>query len=131
MLKTAEIAVPDIRVLLIGRQFILPGGGWLIVGRDEKDNIRLEKLAQAEDAVLLMEDWPGPLAVLKKAGSQYPDQEKLARDIELAASLVVRYAKKLPKNMATGEVTCTLGITSQVIQAEPLADDIFRDWGLN
>lgn len=131
VLKTAEIAVPDIRVLLVGRQFILPGGGWLIVGRDERDNLRLEKLAQAEDAILLMEDWPGPLAVLKKAGSQYPDQEKLARDIELAASLVVRYAKKLPENIATGEVTCTLGTTRRVIQAEPLADDVFRDWGLN
>lgn len=131
VLKSAEITVPDIRVLLIGRQFILPGGGWLIVGRDEKDNIRLEKLAQAEDGVLLMEDWPGPLAVLKKAGSQYPDKEKLAGDIELAASLVVRYAKKLPENISTGEVTCTLGESRQVIQAEPLADDIFRDWGLS
>jgi tRNA-specific 2-thiouridylase len=131
VLKRAEIAVPDIRVLLVGRQFILPGGGWLIVGRDEKDNLRLEKLAQAEDAVLLMEDWPGPFAVLKKAGSQYPDKEKLARDIEIAASLVVRYAKKLPENTSTGEVTCTLGTSRQVIQAEPLADDIFRDWGLS
>lgn len=131
VLKTAEIAVPDIRVLLVGRQFILPGGGWLIVGRDEKDNIKLEKLAQAEDAVLLMEDWPGPLAVLKKAGSQYPDSDKLEKDIELAASLVVRYAKKLPENTTTGEVTCTLGTNRRVILAEPLADDIFREWGLN
>jgi tRNA-specific 2-thiouridylase len=78
-----------------------------------------------------MEDWPGPFAVLKKAGSQYPDKEKLARDIEIAASLVVRYAKKLPENTTTGEVTCTLGTSRQVIQAEPLADDIFRDWGLS
>ena len=131
MLQTAEIAVPDIRVLLVGRQFILPGGGWLIVGRDEKDNIRLEKLAQAEDAVLLMEDWPGPLAVLKKAGSQYPDSEKLERDIQLAASLVVRYARKRPVNTTTGEVTCTLGTSRRVILAEPLADDVFREWGLN
>ena len=129
VLKTAEIAVPDIRVLLIGRQFILPGGGWLIVGRDEKDNIQLEKLAQAEDAVLLMEDWPGPLAVLKKAGSQYPDREKLEKDIQLAASLVVRYARKLPENTNTGEVTCTHGTNRRVILAEPLADDIFREWG--
>lgn len=131
VLKTAEIAVPDIRVLLVGRQFILPGGGWLIVGRDEKDNIKLEKLAQAEDAVLLMEDWPGPLAVLKKAGSQYPDREKLEKDIQLAASLVVRYARKLPENTNTGEVTCTHGTNRRVILAEPLADDIFREWGLN
>ena len=131
VLKTAEIAVPDIRVLLVGRQFILPGGGWLIVGRDEKDNIKLEKLAQVEDAVLLMEDWPGPLAVLKKAGSQYPDRQKLEKDIQLAASLVVRYARKLPENTNTGEVTCTHGTNRRVILAEPLADDIFREWGLN
>lgn len=131
VLQSAEIDVPDIRVLLVGRQFILPGGGWLIVGRDEKDNIRLEKLAQPEDAVLLMEDWPGPLAVLKKAGNQYPDREKLKRDCALAASLVVRYAKKLPENITKGEVTCTLGTNRQVIHAEPLADDIFKEWGLN
>jgi len=130
VLKRAEIVVSDIRVLLAGRQFILPGGGWLIVGRDEKDNIKLEKLAQEEDAVLLMEEWPGPLAVLKKAGSQYPDLEKLERDLELAAALVVRYAKKLPEDIAKGEVTCTLGAERRVLCAEPLADDIFRDWAL-
>ncbi len=131
VVKSAEITVPDIRVLLVGRQFVLPGGGWLIIGRDEKDNFRLEKLAQAEDAVLQMEEWPGPLAVLKKAGSQYPDQEKLQRDLALAAALVVRYARKLPENISKGEVTCTLGTTRQVIPAEPLADDIFREWVLS
>jgi tRNA-specific 2-thiouridylase len=130
VLKSAAITVPDIRVLLVGRQFILPGGGWLIVGRDEKDNSRLEELAQAEDAVLLMEEWPGPVAVLKKAGSQYPDREELERDLALAASLVVRYGKKLPEKTPKGEVTYTLGTTSKVICAEPLADHIFREWAL-
>lgn len=133
ILKSAAITVLDIRVLLVGRQFILPGGGWLIVGRDERDNARLEKLAQAEDAVLLMEEWPGPLAVLKKAGSQYPDLEKLEKDLELAASLVVRYGKKQPGNTGKGtkgEVTCTLGASRRVILAEPLADAVFQDWGL-
>ncbi|MGB3211854.1 MAG: thiamine biosynthesis protein [Desulforhopalus sp.] len=131
VLKSAEIAVPDIRVLLVGRQFILPGGGWLIVGRDEKDNNRLEKLAQGEDAVFLMEEWAGPVAILKKAGSQYPDSEKLERDVQLAASLVVRYGKKLPENTPRGEVTCTLGGNRRLISAEPLADEVFREWGLN
>jgi tRNA-uridine 2-sulfurtransferase len=130
VLKSATITVPDIRVLLVGRQFILPGGGWLIVGRDEKDNIRLEKLAQAEDAVLLMEEWAGPLAVLKKAGSQYPDKERLERDLALAASLIVRYGKKLPDDTTKGEVTCTLGTIRQLIYAEPLADEIFAEWAV-
>jgi tRNA-uridine 2-sulfurtransferase len=128
VLKSVEITVPDIRILLVGRQFSLPGGGWLILGRDEKDNNRLEKLAQAGDALLLMEDWPGPLAILKKAGSYSPDNIKFEKDLELAASLVVRYAKKLPENISKGEVTCTLGANRRVIHAEPLADDVFRDW---
>jgi tRNA U34 2-thiouridine synthase MnmA/TrmU len=130
ILQTAEISVTDIRLLLVGRQFILPGGGWLIVGRDEKDNIKLEKLVQADDAVLQMEEWAGPLAVLKKAGSRYSSREVLDRDLERAASLVVRYGKKLPENISRGEVTCVLGATRRLIRALPLADDIFQDWAL-
>lgn len=130
ILQTAEISVTDIRLLLVGRQFILPGGGWLIVGRTEKDNIKLEKLIQADDAVLQMEEWAGPLAVLKKAGSRYPNWEVLERDLDLAASLVVRYGKKLPENIDRGEVTCTLGATRRLIRALPLADEIFQEWAL-
>jgi tRNA-uridine 2-sulfurtransferase len=130
ILQTAEISVTDIRLLLVGRQFILPGGGWLIVGRTEKDNIKMEKLAQDDDAVLQMEEWPGPLAVLKKAGSRYPNRVMLERDLERAASLVVRYGKKLPENISRGEVTCSLGATRRLIRALPLADDIFQDWAL-
>ncbi len=80
--------------------------------------------------MLQMEEWPGPLAVLKKAGSQYSDKERLAGDLTLAASLVVRYAKKLPEGITKGEVTCTLGGTRQVLLAEPLADDIFGEWAV-
>ncbi len=130
VLQSAEICVPDIRALLVGRQFILPGGGWLILGREEADNNKLEKLVQAEDARLEMEEWPGPLAVLKKAGSQYHDHDKLEKDLQLAAALVVRYGKKEAGNSRAREVTCILGTTRRLILAVPLADDIFRDWVL-
>ena len=128
VLQAAQISIPDIRALLVGRQFILPGGGWLIMGRDEKDNNKLEKLVQAEDARLEMDDWPGPLAVLKKAGSQYPDPNKLEKDLQLAAALVARYGKKMAENSTKREVTCILGDTSRRILAAPLADDSFREW---
>jgi tRNA U34 2-thiouridine synthase MnmA/TrmU len=130
MLQIEEIGVTDIRLLLVGRQFILPGGGWLIVGRTEKDNIKLEKLAQADDALLHMEEWPGPLAVLKKAGSRYENREVLEEDLQLAASLVVRYGKKLPANTSRGDVTCVLGTSRRVIHALPLDDAVFQDWAL-
>ncbi len=130
LLKSADISVSDVRALLVGRQFILPGGGWLILGRDEKDNDKLVRLVQKEDAGLLMEEWPGPMAILKKAGSHYPDTDRLERDLKLAASLVVRYGKKLPENTPEGEVTCSLGESRRVIKAAPLEDDVFRDWGV-
>jgi hypothetical protein len=130
ILQTTEISVTDIRLLLVGRQFILPGGGWLVVGRDEKDNIKLEKLVQADDAVLQMEEWAGPLAVLKKAGSRYPNREVLDRDLERAASLVVRYGKKLPDGVSRGDVTCILGTTRRLLRALPLDDDVFQEWAL-
>ncbi len=132
VLQKAEITVPDIRVLLVGRQFMLPGGGWLIIGRDRNDNARLEKLAQLEDAVLLMEEWPGPLAILKKAGSQYPDAERLEKDLQLAASLVVRYGKRLSEDTEATkrEVTCTIGASRRKILAQALPDKVFQDWAL-
>lgn len=130
LLQSADINVADVRMMLLGRQFVLPGGGWLIIGRDEKENNALTDLADREDAVLLMEEWPGPVGVLKKAGSRYPDEKELAIALDLAASLVVRYGKKLPAEQGPGAVTCTLRGAKSFIQAGPLADDIFRNWAM-
>lgn len=127
ILKVAGINVPDVQVLLVGRQLLLPGGGWLIVGRDEKDNEKLEALVQPEDAMLFMEEWPGPTSLLKKA-NRYENGEDLERDLQLAASIVVRYGKKLPENKDSQEVTCRYGGTSRVIEANPIAGDHFKGW---
>lgn len=129
-LQSADISVSDIRMLLLGRQFVLPGGGWLIVGRDEKENNSLIDLADREDGVLLMEEWPGPVGVLKKAASRYPDAEKLAMAIDQAAAIVVRYGKKLPAGQELGEVTCSLGGSKKLILAKSLADEVCRDWAM-
>lgn len=129
-LAAAEITVADVRMLLIGRQFVLPGGGWLIIGRDERENNRLLELAAAEDAVLLMEQWPGPVGVLKKAAGRYPGPDRLAEACNLAAAIVVRYGKKQPPGRAQGDVTCTLGGDRQVIAADPLGDDILQPWAM-
>jgi hypothetical protein len=130
VLQSADITVSDIRMLLLGRQFVLPGGGWLIVGRDEKENNSLITLADRDDAVLLMEEWPGPVGVLKKSAGRYPDAENLTNALGLAASLVVRYGKKLPEGKEQGEVTCTLRGSQHLIPARPLADETFRNWAM-
>jgi len=130
ILRPAEITTTDVQLLLVGRQFVLPGGGWLILGRDERDNDKLEALVGSVDALLWMEERPGPAALLKKAGSWYGDALELENNLQLAASLVVRYGRKIEGSRPVGEVTCTLAGKSRIIQAQPLEDKVFRDWML-
>jgi len=129
-LQGAEITAADIRLLLLGRQLILPGGGWLIMGRDEGENNSLTKLTGEDDALLLMEDWPGPTALLRKIGSHSASASDVQAALNLAAALVVRFARKLPVGKTSGDVTCTFGGNRMLICAAPLADDTFRNWGL-
>ncbi|MFH0785172.1 MAG: thiamine biosynthesis protein [Pseudomonadota bacterium] len=128
--KGAEITAADIRFLLTGKQFVLPGGAWLILGRDEEENKNLEKLAGKDDVMLLMEDWPGPTAVLRKVGNHYASDADLQEALKLAAALVVRFGRKLPAGQSSGEVTCTFGGNSSLVCAEPLADHVSRNWRL-
>jgi tRNA U34 2-thiouridine synthase MnmA/TrmU len=129
-LQGAEITVADIRLLLLGKQFLLPGGGWLILGRDEAENSRLQEIAGVDDAVLLMEDWPGPTAVLRKPGSHYPSASDLQDALNLTAGLVVRFGKTLPSDRPEGQVTSTFGDKRSLIPATPLADNISQNWRL-
>ncbi len=129
ILEAAQVSVLDVRVLLVGRQLLLPGGGWLILGRDEKDNEKIEELAQPEDALLRMEEWPGPTGLLKKA-AHYSDESAQKRDLNIAASLVVRYGKKSKAGDVEKDVTCWLGGDESVLNVPPMEGEDYRDWVL-
>jgi hypothetical protein len=120
VLQPEEITHTDILLLLTGRQFRLPGGGWLILGRDERENQKLEGLYQENDMMLLMEHRPGPTAILRRATSLSAD--KLAGDLQTAASLVVRYGKKVTNGPQGVEVDVFFNGRKKVLVAKPLAD---------
>ena len=130
VVKSADMTVTDIRLLLVGRQFLLPGGGWLVLGRDQRDNDRLERLAEEGDAVLTLNDRPGPIALLRRAASCYPGGEERDTDLRLAAGLVVRYGRKVKDGPTAGQVEYRLGHEQRQILSEPLADEQFRGWML-
>lgn len=130
VVKSADMTVTDIRLLLVGRQFLLPGGGWLVLGRDQRDNSRLERLAEEGDAVLTLNDRPGPIALLRRAASFYPGGEDRDNDLRLAAGLVVRYGKKVKDGPAAGQVEWRMGSDRHQYLCEPLADEQFRGWML-
>ncbi len=130
VVKYEDMTVTDVLLLLVGRQFLLPNGGWLMLGRDERDNDKLEFYAEAGDALLGMEERPGPIALLRRASTCYADDSALQRDLDYAAGLVVRYGKKVPGGPQSGEVICRLNEEKKTILAEPLADEISREWML-
>jgi tRNA-specific 2-thiouridylase len=123
-----NMGVPDILLMLLGRQFLLPRNGWLILGRDEKENNRLEELQERGDVKLFIEERPGPVALLRRAAELYESKEKREEDIAAAAGLVSRYAKKTDGRSSGGTVIIIEdGIRTELYQ-EPLDDETFKDW---
>lgn len=95
VVKAKEIRISDIRLLLVGRQFQLTHGGWLILGRHEKENQKIEDLAEEGDVLLHMPDRPGPTALLRGRSDVVLNGEKIDSVLQEAADLVVRYGKKV------------------------------------
>jgi len=131
MVKPQEITVSDVRLLLLGRQFRLPGNGWLILGRNNQENELLSIIAQAEDAVLSMPVRPGPTAILRRAATTYENEASRLDDLRLAASLVVRFGKKMDGCAPETDVCISIGGKTEVLTVSPLADQLFQQWILN
>ncbi len=118
--ENVDIQANDIRLLLVGRQFRLPGGSWLVLGRDQKDNEKLSRLQQPGDIVLGMPSRPGPVGILRHC-SQH-------QDISSAASLVVRYGRKQKNGPPEALVHIISPQGESDVKAAPLADTVFKDW---
>ena len=125
-----EINSTDILSMMIGRQFLLPGGGWLIVGRDEKDNGQLARLKSENDILLCMDDHPGPTALLRRTDSLYTHEEDLQEDLVLARRLVVRYAKKVDGEHLPQVVQVHQGDSPSSMLTESIDGEEYMSWML-
>ncbi|MCL7487649.1 MAG: 7-cyano-7-deazaguanine synthase [Desulfobulbaceae bacterium] len=120
----------DIRLLLVGRQFRLPGGQWFVLGRDEKENERLLELAGEGDAILYMRERPGPTGLLRMGRNSAGTGALANETIMQAAGLVVRYGRKVDGRVMPAEVSFTQRNVKKSFVAEPLGDDQFSGWQL-
>jgi tRNA-uridine 2-sulfurtransferase len=118
------ITVDDIRLLLIGRHFRLPGGHWLVLGRNEKENSRIAELRKVDDCLLFMPERSGPMALLRRADA---GNLELAA---LAAGLVVRYGQKNEGSLPLpGDVQIEYTDGAEMLYGvTPLHDDVFQEW---
>ena len=113
--ETTEINREDIRFLLVGRQFRLPHGGWLAIGRDEKENDAVMGIRQPGDLILRADDRPGPTALLRHCRSQ--------EDVSLSVALVARYCKKNSGAPPLTMVTVTDDRTESLLSAAPVSEE--------
>lgn len=111
-----DISPENIRFLLTGRQFLLPNGGWLALGRKEQENRKVEALNQDKDFLLKMNDRPGPSGLLR-----YGDHPE---DQQMAAALVVRYGKKSGNGTAVAKVSLQGKDQTLIIQTGPYKNDV-------
>lgn len=126
-LQPEDFTVKDINLLLVGRHFCLPGGFWLVLGRNQEENKRLLSLQQDGDIVLFMPERPGPTGLLRfvPGGNNNPD-ECLSR----AAGLIVRYGRKTGGRLLPGQVLVERDEMQLDMEAAPLADEVFNGWVL-
>jgi len=115
------IRVADMRLLTVGRHFVLPGGAWLAMGRDEAENTKVLALVEPDDTTLKLVDRPGPAALVRNL--------REASDLAIAAGLVARYGKKGADGQPmAGQVECQGQTGSTLLVGVPQEDSLSRSW---
>lgn len=123
-----DIEVNDIKLLLVGRQFRLPGGHWLILGRNQFENKRMLSLCDTDDWLLHMPERPGPTALLRRAEKTVAGTFDEQQIISYATGLVVRYGRKKDGVVLPGQVLLKRQAGEQLLKAAPLEDAEFKKW---
>ncbi len=86
----------DCRLAVTGRQFMLPGGWWFVIGRDAGENATLSSLKKETDFFLDSLDAPAPSGILRIPGQS----RKIQKDtLNLAGSIIRFYCKKCSGKM--------------------------------
>ena len=122
LLKRGEGLNPwNVALLRVGRQFRLPGGTKLVVGKREEENERLAGLAKEGAVILESASAPGPTALAY--GPLTPD------DIQAAAGVVARYADRRTEG-APCIVACRRvgGGETEDLGVEPLPAETVAGW---
>ncbi len=110
--KWRDYGPEDCILAQVGRHFLLPAGGWLVVGRNKAENEVLSGLVGPDDLVLRATECPGPFCILRRSRN--------VSDIRLAAQICARYAK-------TSGFPVTVGMYSDDVTREKIVVEAVPD----
>jgi len=100
-----EDNLTDLRLLRVGRHFRLLDSIKLIIGRDERENEEILRLAEAEDTLIEPVNVPGPAGLLRKYTGNREDSlwqrvvGLCARYSDRGEYILLRYGNKKDDNM--------------------------------
>jgi len=103
----------ELNLLRLGRQFRLPGGLKAIVGRDEKENNKIEAYAEKGDYQFWLDDFGSPTVLIDSSASE--------QDILTTARLCVRHSDA--KKLSEAEVTVKRDGIESKLKVSPTSDD--------
>ncbi len=107
-------SVREVEIIKYGRAFILPGQSMCMVGRNEGDNLTLEKLAGKDEVRLRPADHPGPTGII------FTSPQPL-EDLKTAAEIIASYSN-IPGNTTT-RIHWQYGEQSGTVAAEARSKD--------
>lgn len=114
--KHNESSLNDFSLLRIGRHFRLTDNesAKIVVGRNEKENEQIEKLAQESDIIIKTVETVGPIVLIRNY--QVVNREKV---IPIAAGLCARYSDKKDRLVK-------VKVNDIIIEAEPLDESLIN-----
>lgn len=82
-----ELDLSDIMLLKIGRHFRISKNLKLVVGRDKDENIKLKNIAISKDILIEVDEYVGPVGLLRSSNEKVDEDE-----IKISASILARYS---------------------------------------
>jgi len=108
-----DLSPGDLPLLGVGRHFITPGGAWIIVGRNEKENNTLKGLIKEGDISLFAQGGGSPIVVVRYCSAE--------EDVETAAGICVRYSRH--RRLPAVEVRCS---DNTVLSVSAVSDELLE-----
>ncbi|MFH1563794.1 MAG: hypothetical protein ABIF11_10335 [Nitrospirota bacterium] len=112
--STRRACLNDIQLLNVGRHFRLSSKTKIIVGRDDEENKELLKLAQGDDTLFKVVNFPGPITILR--GEVTPEH------LDLTARITARYSKAKEESIVAVEYWELTAFNKKILSVLPIED---------
>lgn len=113
-------SIKDINLLRIGRHIRLSKQCKVVIGRNEKENQKINELSENDDYLLWVEGFVSPLAIITGNAEE--------KDIKLAASILIRYSDA--KDLLEAKVSVSKNDKKYIIIAKPVDKTIISSVGI-